>query len=935
MASSFDDIIKVLKGIEGAIKTQADDDRRQRDAERLDAEIKADQDRAAAQAKRVENAQKELAVQKEKLKDLQEEDSRLQKINKLLGTSSQRLEDQQASRKRLNDLAIEELKTKQKQLELERESVDKGADPQKYKELTDAMADLDAQMALKNRTAEKELAILSMNTKGYQESIQFIQESALVYGKHSFANVGMLLSFKNLVGAMNNANVMFEIVRAGIGSLINTMFAFTMSIDTETHAIMRNTGASLDNAKAMQANAQELAYFGVEAKEVTESVTSLRSQFQDFTFFTVDTQKEIKNTSVLLNDLGVSFNDSSRAMQNMAVTMGINGAATAAAARDLTDFAHVIQVIPSELMSNFAAAGDSLAKFGDEGISSFKELAIRSKVTTLEVEKMLRMVEKFDTFEGAAEQAGKLNAALGGNFVNAMDLMMTTNPAERFDMIRDAILNTGLSFDDMSYYQRKFFTEAANLDSVADLAKVMRGDFSGMAGDVMKSSDEFEKLAERTKAVQSVQEKFKTLLMSMIPVFEPLIHNLNLLLQDMSTEEFNAIAEDIMSSVSMIAKVLVAIIPHLDTIVILMGTKGLFSLVGGVALKFKLMRQVFGNVTGVIAGLGQGISNLGGKLVNMVKNFRGGSAAAGAMIGPIQDLSSTASDLAEGGSDAAGAVDNLSGSMQRNAPAAKGAGKGLVQVGVAAALMGVGIGAAAFGVSYLVDSFMGLGDAAYPAALGILAFGGALALFMFGMKLLLPVIAAGSVGLGLFTSVVVVLAAAFAGMALATAKAASSIGEMFKAMSANSMDDFKEVMGYFTTGTDGISKGITTVTENIDLLVKSINSISADNITALGDAMTAVSAAASIETTALKNDIKDIMSSINEVSLPKINATTALIGAVGGAATATAADPMAGFDRRRSTGEKPVVKVYIGDTELKQTIRTVVNGRLAELGVTD
>ena len=65
----------------------------------------------------------------------------------------------------------------------------------------------------------------------------------------------------------------------------------------------------------------------------------------------------------------------------------------------------------------------------------------------------------------------------------------------------------------------------------------------------------------------------------------------------------------------------------------------------------------------------------------------------------------------------------------------------------------------------------------------------------------------------------------------------------------------------------------------------------------------------------LKNDVKDIMSSINEASLPKINATTALIGAVGGAATATAADPMAGFDRRRSTGEKPVVKVYIGDTE--------------------
>jgi hypothetical protein len=40
---------------------------------------------------------------------------------------------------------------------------------------------------------------------------------------------------------------------------------------------------------------------------------------------------------------------------------------------------------------------------------------------------------------------------LGGNFVNAMDLMMATDPVERFEMIRDSILDAGLSFENMSY----------------------------------------------------------------------------------------------------------------------------------------------------------------------------------------------------------------------------------------------------------------------------------------------------------------------------------------------------------------------------------------------------------------------------------------------------------------------------------------------------
>ena len=925
MAATIDDLIKVMEKFMG--------DRAANQG--LEAAAKMAEKRAAAEEKAAKALKDsvDLANQRKRdleseLEDLREQEKTFKRIETIGKGAAARMEAAKNRAELQRDIAVNRLKTERAITEEKLAQAEAAGDPNLVSEYTKKIQDLDKAVAQKNRTTKVETEAMARTNENYKMAMEFMNSSIMVYGKHEFANVSMLQSFRSLAMAISTFRGSAEVFAGTLISLTNTMFAFTMQIDTQTHAIMRNTGASRANADAMMANAQALSYFGVTAEDITEAVTSLRTEFQDFTFFTVDTQNEIKNTAVLLDQLGVSFNDSSRAMQNMTVTMGLTGESSAAAARDLTDFAHIIQVVPKDLMSNFAAAGDSLAKFGDEGISSFKELAIRSKVTTLEVEKMLRMVEKFDTFEGAAEQAGKLNAALGGNFVNAMDLMMTTNPAERFDMIRDAILNTGLTFDDMSYYQRKFFTEAANLESVADLAKIMRGDFSGMAGDVMKSSDEFEKLAERTKSVQDIQQRFKTLLVSFIPVFEPLIKNLEELITKMSTEDMRAMGDGIMEAVMTFADALVYIIPHLDMIVKAFGVAMLGKGAVGIT-KF----------AGSIGGMGENI----GKFVDMAK--KGKTAIGGFLSGlmkkgevvaeatdAVTDMSDAVRNQALQGNIAADATDNLTGSMQRNAPAAKGAGKGLIDLGIAALLMGAGIGLAAWGVSELVKAFNGLGDAAYPAALGILAFGGALALFMVGLKFLLPVIGVGTAALGAFAGVVIVLAGAFAGMALATAKAASSIGEMFKAMSASSMNDFKEVMGYFTTGTDGISTGIATVTENIDLLVASINSISADNIMALGDAMTAVSAAASIETTALKNDVKDIMSSINEASLPKINATTALIGAVGGAATATAADPMAGFDRRRSTGEKPVVKVYIGDTELKQTITTVVNGRLAEIG---
>ena len=69
------------------------------------------------------------------------------------------------------------------------------------------------------------------------------------------------------------------------------------------------------------------------------------------------------------------------------------------------------------------------------------------------MQKLLNMTNKFDTFEGAAEQVGQMNAALGGNFLNTMDLMMETDPIGRFEQIRGALEDAGLEFDSMSYCQ--------------------------------------------------------------------------------------------------------------------------------------------------------------------------------------------------------------------------------------------------------------------------------------------------------------------------------------------------------------------------------------------------------------------------------------------------------------------------------------------------
>ena len=143
---------------------------------------------------------------------------------------------------------------------------------------------------------------------------------------------------------------------------------------------------------------------------------------------------------------------------------------------------------------------------------AFKELQHISKITGMEMNKVLGITNKFDTFEGAAEQAGKLNAALGGNMVNAMDLMMETDPAARFETIRDAILDTGLTFDDMSYYQKNFYKDALGLSDVGELAQMLSGDMDNLAGATNQSAESLIEQKERAQQALSVQEAFKAII---------------------------------------------------------------------------------------------------------------------------------------------------------------------------------------------------------------------------------------------------------------------------------------------------------------------------------------------------------------------------------------------------------------------------------------
>jgi hypothetical protein len=400
-----------------------------------------------------------------------------------------------------------------------------------------------------------------------------------------------------------------------------------------SNAFQKATGTSNEFASSLVTVGNEARKFGGTVEEVSASFQSLFTNVSDFTMMSKASREELIKTNTVLSKLGIANDDLAKSQQFMIKTMGQSAEQAAATSRELAAFASDIGVAPSKMMSDLASAGPQLAKFGRDATSTFKDLAQTAKITGIEINRLLAITDKFDTFEGAAEQAGKLNAALGGNFVNAMELLTETDPTKRFEMMTGAIKDAGKSFDEMTYFEAKFFAQAMGLSDVSELALALSGNMDQVGKFTKKSSDEYERLAQRAAKVQSFQEKMNTLMAQLIPIVEPLVNGL-MRMSDWMAEHMEAVKVGfvtmiVLTSALAAAMSAMAIATMVTVAPIAAVAAGIAAVIAGViALGTMLFVYPWGSNFGdASAALGEKTSFLGSSFLSMAEDVTSAEAA--------------------------------------------------------------------------------------------------------------------------------------------------------------------------------------------------------------------------------------------------------------------------------------------------------------------
>jgi len=339
----------------------------------------------------------------------------------------------------------------------------------------------------------------------------------------------MLLSggkgFANLAEEMKRALQPQALFASGLLQMEKaTMQLFTAfdSAQANLSKVTATTGQYNDMLYDMQESNKT---FGVDANTASEAIGSMHKNLSSFNQMSAQTQQALATTTARMKVLGVDTETGAKQFDNMIQGMGMTTVMANNASLELVNLGDAIGVSADIISNQFNQASAELAKYGTDAIKVFKGMSAAAKATGVEMNTLMSITKQYDTFEGAATAAGKLNAILGGGVVNSMDLLNATED-ERIRLLIKSIELSGKNYENLNRFEKQAIASAAGISDMAEANKILSmstNAYDDMQAKASGANAEAAKLEERAQAAQTFQQKMTQIGQAFAVAFMPVL----------------------------------------------------------------------------------------------------------------------------------------------------------------------------------------------------------------------------------------------------------------------------------------------------------------------------------------------------------------------------------------------------------------------------
>ena len=208
----------------------------------------------------------------------------------------------------------------------------------------------------------------------------------------------------------------------------------SVALEKTNAALARQHGIAQDGygtlsqqAKVTRSVERELALVGVTAQEAAAAQGALIAGMASFSQLSKAQKADLTKQAALMQELGVQSATTAQIFDMSTKALGMSADQMGYLTGELKDTADSLGLPLSRVAQDFNQAASQLAFYGDDVIEVFKGLEKQAKATGLSMQALIKIGgEAFDTFDGAAQKVGRLNAILGGPYLYSIVMLNAT-----------------------------------------------------------------------------------------------------------------------------------------------------------------------------------------------------------------------------------------------------------------------------------------------------------------------------------------------------------------------------------------------------------------------------------------------------------------------------------------------------------------------------
>mgnify|MGYP003639980958 CR=1 FL=1 len=292
---------------------------------------------------------------------------------------------------------------------------------------------------------------------------------------------------------------------------------------------------------------------GVKMDGAANAIIALNAGTSQFAKLSKQTQTDLAISTSQMEKLGVSASDTAEFMENAFKIMGMGANEAIEAQTELAMAGVQLGIGADKIVKDFTAASKTLAVYGKGSMKVFKDLAAQAKAANVEVGTLLGIVQKFDTFSGAAEGAAHFNALLGTQLSTTQMLMMTED--ERMKTLVESVQAQGIAFGDMDKFTQKSIAAAAGITDMNEANRIFSmslGDYEANRREMENNAEAQQKFDDAVQATVPTMKKFQNLATEMIVMVQPALEKLGEV-ADYLTDFFQGLDKETKETVGSIA----------------------------------------------------------------------------------------------------------------------------------------------------------------------------------------------------------------------------------------------------------------------------------------------------------------------------------------------------------------------------------------------